>query len=86
MKLDAYINVCELIEEVERVKKVVVDYHILAENVSSLDESAMYCVECELQMDYCGELMKKIFDLIEKYDLKIDYTGFDTSIIWSYLE
>ena len=46
----------------------------------------MYHVECELQMDYCGELMKKIFDLIEKYDLKIDYTGFDTSIIWSYLE
>jgi hypothetical protein len=34
----------------------------------------------------CGELMKKIFDLIEKYDLSIDYKGFDTSIIWSYLK
>lgn len=86
MKIDAYINVCELIEEVEKVKKVVVDYYNLAQNVSSLDESGEYYVECELQMDYCGELMKKIFDLIEKYDLSIDYTGFDTSIIWDYLK
>ena len=81
-----YFKVMDLIKKVNQTKQLVKDFYILSENVSSLDESSDYLYECELQMNYCTELQNKIFDLIEEYNLNIDYIGFDSALIWSYFE
>ena len=81
-----YFKVMDLIKKVNQTKQLVKDFYILSENVSSLDESSDYLYECELQMNYCTKLQNKIFDLIEEYNLNIDYIGFDSALIWSYFE
>ena len=85
-----------IINKINKHKQLVLDFHILENEVPTLEESAIYHYECLYNMDICTELMEELYEELKKINIdngKIDeyllinfnFKPFDTTIIWGYM-
>jgi hypothetical protein len=85
-----------IINKINKHKQLVLDFHILQEEVDTLEENALYYHECLYNMDICTELVEELYNELKKINIdneKIDeyllvnfnFKLFDTTIIWGYM-